>query len=140
MLASLQGMETIVRSSIPLDPMTCGAQPGLSDRNPQHLEGQALAERVALQQRSRALWQPPLLALARRVGLGVDARSQTQRMLAVLGCDPVDTLIPPRHRLKLKPRAQPVKRLIVTCLALQAHDSRRSERLGRLEMHTLLFL
>src|SRR5919108_3931131 len=65
-------------------------------RQPQHLEGQAPAERFALQPRSRARWQPRLLALARRVGMGVDARSQKQRMLAVRVCDPVNRLIPPR--------------------------------------------
>jgi hypothetical protein len=120
--------------------MTCGGQRWLSDSNPQHLDGQAPAERFALQQLSLALWQPPLLALALRVGMGVEARSQKQRMLAVRSLDPVDTLIQPRPLLNLKPRAQPVTLLIVTFLELQEHDSRRSERLGRLEIHTLLFL
>jgi hypothetical protein len=66
--------------------MTCGGQRWLSDRNPQHLNGQAPEERFALQPRSRALWQPRLPALARRVGMGVDARSQKQRRLAVPSC------------------------------------------------------
>jgi hypothetical protein len=120
--------------------MTCGGQCGLSDRNPQHLDGQAPVERFALQPRSLALWPPPLLAFAGRVGLGVEARSQKHPMLAVRGPDPVDTLTQPRPRLKMKPRAKQVKRLIVTCLELQELDSRRSGRLGRLELHTRLFL
>jgi hypothetical protein len=119
--------------------MTCGGQRWLSDSNSQHLEGQAPAERFALQPLSLALWQHPLLALALRVGLGVDARSRKQRKLAGLCFDPVDTLIPPRPRLKRKKRATQVKRLIVTFLALQEHDSRRSGRLGRLEMHMLWY-
>jgi hypothetical protein len=61
-------------------------------------------------------------------------------MLAVLGFDPVDTLIQPRRLLNLNQRAEQVILLIVTFLELQEHDSRRSERLVRLEIYTRLFL
>ena len=65
--------------------------------------------------------------------MGVEARPQKQRVLAVLGFDVINALIEPRHPLGC---TEQIELLIMVFPEVQKNDTRRAVRLVRLEIRS----
>jgi hypothetical protein len=90
-----------------------------------HGKAKTLARGFALEHRrwrGGAIPRPLVL----RHSMGVEARSQKQGMLAVLGFDSVNALVQPRHLLNLKRRAKAIKLVIVAFSEVQENNTRRA--------------
>ena len=79
----------------------------------QHGKAEALARGFALEKGVLALRQHLPLTRVLRSRMGVEAGSQKQGMLAVLGLDLINALVEPRHPLNLEGGAKPVKLPVV---------------------------